>query len=322
MDKAAMINILEQVAAATARARDDLVLCGGMAAFAICKMADAEADVALTEDVDLAMERQRHRQKTKLAEPPLLGDDLKKSGFSCEYKSLPIGGGIPAEKWVKEGESFYIEFLTEDHNQNVHSISGISAQGLSYFSMSLANTFPYELPSGTSIRVVSPEAFAMHKILTFNRRRSDFKKYKDLYYVAIVALTAYRSIGQLAADMRALRVAQGWQRTAASNLRAIEKSLGDWTDKIMGNDPARFLTAARIRIVYITLAAAYAEIPEAVMGNAAEARAPDPTRICAACGKFFRTRAETGAGENTGDVRLGGSGQAGLGGSEICAMCS
>lgn len=109
------IAILELVATGIERHREDIALCGGMAAFAICRAAACEADAAMTEDIDLVVERHSRLQKTPLQSRRSLAEGLENVGFSSEYMSLPIGGGEPAEKWVKEGESFYLEFLTQDH---------------------------------------------------------------------------------------------------------------------------------------------------------------------------------------------------------------
>ena len=115
------ISFLEKVAIATEPHRDDVVLCGGMAAFLICREADA-ADAAMTEDIDLTIERQVHRQKTlKQATVPTIAAGREKAGFEREINAFPLGDGKPTEKWVQDGDSFYIEFLTDDHRQQVTS---------------------------------------------------------------------------------------------------------------------------------------------------------------------------------------------------------
>ena len=55
------ISILEKVAIATEPHRDDVVLCGGMAAFLICREADAQADAAMTSRIEHALARAGER---------------------------------------------------------------------------------------------------------------------------------------------------------------------------------------------------------------------------------------------------------------------
>jgi hypothetical protein len=252
------IGILEKVAIATEPHRDDVVLCGGMAAFLICRQAEAQTDAAMTEDVDLTIERKASRQKTlKLSNTPTIAEGLKKVGFEREIKAFPIGDGKPAEKWVQDGDSFYIEFLTDDHRQQVHEISGIKAQGLSYFNMSLDNTFLYRLPSGRELRVVAASAFEMHKILTFVRRKSPGKKFKDLYYIAFVGGAVYGSPEELAAELGALDITAAWTKTAATNLGLLAANLAAWAPRIKDNDPTGTLTEASIMEFFGRLAAAY-----------------------------------------------------------------
>jgi hypothetical protein len=252
------IDILEKVATATEPHRDDVVLCGGMAAFLICRAAEAQADAAMTEDVDLTIERQAHRQKTlKQASVPTIAEGLEKAGFEREVKAFPIGDGKPTEKWVQDGDSFYIEFLTDDHRQQVHDISGIKAQGLSYFTMSLDNTFLYRLPSGRELRVVAAPAYEMHKLLTFVKRKTDGKKFKDLYYVAFVGAAVYGSPEALATALNALSVAPAWTKTAATNLGLVVANLATWALRIKDNDPTGTLTEGGITEFYKRLATAY-----------------------------------------------------------------
>jgi hypothetical protein len=252
------IDLLERVAEATAVHRDEIVLCGGMAAFLICRAAYAPVDAAMTEDVDLTVELRDWRQKTlKSSAVPTLADSLEKAGFSREIQSQPIGETQATEKWVQDGSSFYIEFLTEDPRQKLHRISGIQAQGLSYFSMSLENTFLYRLPSGKEIRVVSGSAFIMHKILTFNRRKTGFKKFKDLYYVAFVGTASFQSPEDLAENLRGLKIHPNWTKTAFTNLKTVSTNLSSWAPRIKDNDPTGALSEPKIVDFYNRLKSAY-----------------------------------------------------------------
>lgn len=243
------LNILEKVAEATGPHRDDVVLCGGMAAFLICRKANSKADAAMTEDVDLTIERKPYRQKTiKSLNVPTIANGLENMGFEREIVAFSIDDGKPSERWVQDGNSFYIEFLTDDHRQQIHDISGIKAQGLSYFNMSLDNTFLYQLPSGRELRVVTASAFEMHKILTFVKRKSNGKKFKDLYYIAFIGVEVYKSPDKLAAELKNLCISAAWSKTAAGNLNLVVRNIALWAPAIKDNDPTGTLTRSKNRI--------------------------------------------------------------------------
>ncbi len=252
------MNILEKVAEATGPHRDDVVLCGGMAAFLICRKAKSQADAAMTEDVDLTIERKAYRQKSlKSLNAPTIADGLEKMGFEREIVAFSIGDGKPSEKWVQDGDSFYIEFLTDDHRQKIHEISGIKAQGLSYFNMSLDNTFLYQLPSGRELRVVTASAFEMHKILTFVKRKSDGKKLKDLYYIAFIGVEVFKSPEKLAVELKNLSISAAWTKTASANLNLVVRNIVLWAQAIKDNDPTGTLTEDGVTEFYKRLAVAY-----------------------------------------------------------------
>jgi len=121
--------------------------------------------------------------------------------------------GLPSEKWIKDGFDQYIEFITHDHAKNNYEISGITAQGLTYFSMSLDNTVKIDLPSGKFIKVVSPVAFVAHKLLTYTRRLTNQKMIKDLYYVCYVANNVYDSRDDLVNELNTLDMHDKWRKT-------------------------------------------------------------------------------------------------------------
>jgi hypothetical protein len=84
-----------------------------------------------------------------------------------------------------------VEFLTDAKSRTKEDVvvikeAGVSAQALSYIEMSLQEGTPLTLPSGSQITVVKPEAWVFHKGLTFIKRVSEAKKYKDLYGIWFV----------------------------------------------------------------------------------------------------------------------------------------
>lgn len=90
-----------------------------------------------------------------------------------------------------DGVEVEIEFLTDsatrgDKNKNV-VIAGIVAQPLSYLTLSLQTTLNFQTNSGDAGWVVSPGAWIFHKGLTFKRRKTTSKIYKDLYGIWYVA---------------------------------------------------------------------------------------------------------------------------------------
>ncbi|MBS0585743.1 MAG: hypothetical protein JSR76_05525 [Verrucomicrobia bacterium] len=115
---------------------------------------------------------------------------LNEAGFTHLFKDIDI----PAtESFVKEidGVEVEIEFLTDsatrgDKNKNV-MIAGIVAQPLSYLTLSLETTIEFRTYLGETGKVVSPSAWIFHKGLTFTRRKSSSKMFKDLYGIWYVA---------------------------------------------------------------------------------------------------------------------------------------
>jgi len=115
---------------------------------------------------------------------------LKEAGFTPIFKDVDV----PAtESYVKEidGLEVEIEFLTDastrdDKNKNV-VIAGIVAQPLSYLTLSLQTTMQFHTYSHEKGKVVSPGAWIFHKGLTFTKRKSSIKMFKDLYGIWYVA---------------------------------------------------------------------------------------------------------------------------------------
>lgn len=115
---------------------------------------------------------------------------LTEAGFSPIFKDVDV----PAtESYVKEidGVEIEIEFLTDsatrgNKGKNV-VIAGIVAQPLSYLALSLQTTIEFQTYSHEAGKVVSPGAWIFHKGLTFTRRKSSSKMFKDLYGIWYVA---------------------------------------------------------------------------------------------------------------------------------------
>lgn len=115
---------------------------------------------------------------------------LLASGFELRFKDLHT----PAtEAYVKEieGEEIEVEFLTDDSSRDAKginvTIAGVTAQSLSYIKLSIAHTRDFQTNSGETGRVVAPGAWMFHKGLTFVRRPTSAKQFKDLYGIWYVA---------------------------------------------------------------------------------------------------------------------------------------
>lgn len=132
-----------------------------------------------TRDIDSLIPR----KLPKISEKNL-SKQLREAGFTQVFKDLDL----PAtEAYIKEinGYEIEVEFLTDssarkDKHKNV-MIAGVVAQPLSYLSLSLSATIIFHTHSGDKGWVVSPGAWTFHKGLTFPRRKTPSKIYKDLY---------------------------------------------------------------------------------------------------------------------------------------------
>jgi len=281
-------ELLEKIAICVERSGEKLVLCGGLAAYLICKAANAQAEIVLTEDADLLIERRQKAERDFATSPVTVAKSLEEAGFTREIATIPIAetGGLPSEHWKsKEFSEMYVEFLTEDHNKERHSISGITAQGLSYFSMSLEHTFKYTLPSGREIDVVAPDAFVMHKALTFPKRGFEQKKHKDLYYIAFVGKNAFPSIDQLRQDLERLDIVSAWRNTATKNLAMAGRNLGKWMTPILLNDVSGQLLEKDVKEV---CAAGLITMPDTSNTKTASLGQKSISRTCKKCGRFCR----------------------------------
>jgi nucleotidyltransferase-like protein len=168
--------------------RDFAVIGGGFALF-IYKfyLADPELENLPigTRDIDTLIPR-----KVPEISKKNIAKYLNEAGFTHVFKDVDI----PAtESYVKEidGVEIEVEFLTDastrdDKSKNV-SIAGIVAQPLSYLTLSLQTTVEFQTYSFEAGKVVSPGAWIFHKGLTFTRRKSPSKMFKDLYGIWYVA---------------------------------------------------------------------------------------------------------------------------------------
>lgn len=116
-----------------------------------------------------------------------------------------------------------IEFLTDsatrnDKNKNV-VISGVSAQPLSYLTLSLETTMEFTTNSGERGFVVSPGAWMFHKGLTFPKRKSSTKVLKDLYGIWYVSSQLGSFSETAVSELHALgRLHTKWYKTFQHNL--------------------------------------------------------------------------------------------------------
>jgi len=132
-----------------------------------------------TRDIDSLISRKIPEVSTKN-----IAKYLQEAGFAQIFKDYDHPA---AEAHVKEINGFEveIEFLTDsltrrDKNKNV-VIAGVVAQPLNYLSLSLQTTKKFQTHLGDTGIVVSPEAWMFHKGLTFPKRKTTPKIYKDLY---------------------------------------------------------------------------------------------------------------------------------------------
>ncbi len=165
------------------------VIIGGGYALIIFKLYFANDSIGSlpvgTRDIDTLISRKISGEPQKN-----LAEFLRAAGFQRFYRNFEF----PAtEAYVKEINDIEveIEFLTDNavranKNKNVE-IAGIVAQPLSYIILSLQRTKEFKTKTGEKGFVVSPGAWILHKGLTFPKRKSDSKVFKDLYGIWYVA---------------------------------------------------------------------------------------------------------------------------------------
>ncbi len=167
---------------------------------------------------------------------------LQEAGFTLMFKDMDQ----PAtEAYTKEidGLDVEVEFLTDcstrgDKHKNV-LVAGVVAQPLSYLSLSLQTTKKFQTYSGERGIVVSPGAWMFHKGLTFTKRISTPKIYKDLYGIWYVSTQLGEFSDRALAELRSLgSLHPKWFRTLQENLHDWGDSASplDWS-KLEAQDP-------------------------------------------------------------------------------------
>ncbi len=158
---------------------------------------------------------------------------LREAGFNHVSKDLDR----PAtEAYVKDiaGAEIEIEFLTDDSvrnnkNKNV-LIAGVVAQPLSYLTLSLQTTLKFQTYSNVKGNVVTPGAWMFHKGLTFTKRKSSLKIFKDLYGIWYVV----SQLGDF--SDRALNEFSVLAKQHPKWLKAFQKNLQTWLDNASPNE--------------------------------------------------------------------------------------
>lgn len=158
---------------------------------------------------------------------------LREASFNHVFKDL----NDPAtEAYVKDiaGAEIEIEFLTDDSVRNNKDknvvIAGVVAQPLSYLTLSLQTTLKFQTYSNVTGNVVTPGAWIFHKGLTFTKRKSSLKTFKDLYGIWYVASQLGEFSNHAIDEFKALaKQHPKWFKTFQKNLR-------DWSENITPND--------------------------------------------------------------------------------------
>jgi len=214
--------------------RDFIVIGGGFALF-VYKLYFSDPNLENypvgTRDIDSLIPRKLPEVSKKN-----IAKHLNESGFTQVFKDVDI----PAtESYIKEieGTEVEIEFLTdsssrEDKNKNV-VIAGIVAQPLSYLTLSLQKTMAFQTYSHETGKVVSPGAWVFHKGLTFTRRISSSKIFKDLYgiWYVIAQLGEFSDQTLVEFDFLAKHHPKWFQ--------TFQKQLSHWMDNASPSDWAK-----------------------------------------------------------------------------------
>lgn len=229
----------------------DFVIIGGGYALIIYRLYLADQAIKAfpvgTKDIDSLIPRTIPKVSEKN-----IAKYLSESNFTQHFKGLEI----PAtEIYVKkiDGVDLEVEFLTDNStrkgkNKNV-IIRGVVAQPLRYLNLSFEEAVPFITHSKVNGYVVSPGAWIFHKGLTFTRRKSDSKAFKDLYGIWYVttqlgtfsdqAITALRNMGTKNPK---------WLKTFQNNLSRWLKNATplDWS-KVEAQDPSGELRKASFK---------------------------------------------------------------------------
>lgn len=232
LDNKILILQVEELARILNTWIDQIVVGGGVALVLYDEfLAKSHAGVVGTNDIDFLIPRK----------PIKPGNDkistiLKDNGYEIKFRSLEKPSVESFTKQLNDTE-IEVEFLTDNKsrtNENVVEIhdAGVNAQALSYIAMSLSEVMPLILPSGNKINLVRPEAWVLHKGLTFPKRTQKFKIYKDLYGIWFV-LSKLNEISEITkANFSKLldRQPKKWTETFYSNINIWTSSATpeDW----------------------------------------------------------------------------------------------
>lgn len=192
-----------------------------------------------TRDIDSLISRQ-----LPVVSKKNIANYLSEAGFTQFFKDYDE----PAtEAYAKEidGCEVEIEFLTDastrgDKNKNI-VIAGVVAQPLSYLSLSLQMAMEFSTYAKERGMVVSPHAWIFHKGLTFLKRKSASKVYKDLYGIWYVATQLGGFSEEAVVQLRGLFIQYPkWFKKFQSNLlQWLENAnLMDWSG-LESQDPFR-----------------------------------------------------------------------------------
>lgn len=219
----------------------EYVVVGGGVALFIYKLYLADQKLANfpvgTRDIDSLIPRRVPEISKKS-----IAQHLVDAGFTHIFKDVD---NPATEAYVKgiEGLDIEIEFLTDsaarnDKTKNV-LIRGVVAQPLSYLTLSLQTTSYFKTYSGATGRVVSPGAWLFHKGLTFTRRKTIAKQFKDLYGIWYVGTQLGDFSDQALIEFNRLSIQNSsWFETFRKNLlQWMENSTpSDWS-KLESQDP-------------------------------------------------------------------------------------
>lgn len=247
LDNKTLIDQVELLAKILTEWNEQIMIGGGVALVLYDSvLSQANSGVVGTTDIDFLIPRKPLKPGKEQ-----ISKILKEHGYALKMKSV----GQPAvESYIRYVADLEIEveFLTDARsrdNEDVVSIkeAGITAQALSYIEMSLQEGTPLTLPSGNHITVVKPEAWVFHKGLTFVKRTSVAKKYKDLYGIWFVLshLNETSLAVKKALPLLMDKHAPSWGRTFRSNLKTWidEATPKDW-EALESQDAGGRLTRA------------------------------------------------------------------------------
>jgi hypothetical protein len=186
LDSKELLKQIEELARILKPWNEQLVVGGGVALILYdLILSKANAGAVGTTDIDYLIPR-----KPLKAGDEKISELLVSNGYESKNKSLATPAVQSFVKQIDEIE-IEVEFLTDNKSRIQEEVveiinAGINAQSLSYIEMSLQEATPLTLPSGRVISVVKPEAWVFHKGLTFTKRTTKAKKYKDLYGIWFV----------------------------------------------------------------------------------------------------------------------------------------